>query len=63
MDEIIYNYVFHYNPMIKSWIAIPRDHYLEYWSNPRDKKYLRSSDIKTLIELIKKGDKFIKNIK
>ena len=63
MEEVIFNYVFHYNPMNKVWIAIPRDHYVEYWSNSRDKKYIRSSDIKTLITLIQKGDEFIKKIK
>lgn len=62
MEENVYNYVFHYNSMTKNWSAIPRDRYLEYWSNPKDKTFLRSSSIKTLTELIVKGDKFIKSI-
>jgi hypothetical protein len=45
------------------WYAIPRDNYLEYWSNSNDKKFMKSKDIKTLIELIYKGEKFIKTIK
>ena len=63
MEENIYGYVFHYNPMTQTWSAIPREHYLEYWSNPKGSKFLRSSDIKTLITLIGKGEKFIKTIK
>lgn len=63
MEENLYGYVFHYNPITKTWSAIPRDHYLEYWSNPTDNKFLRSSDIKTLITLVSKGDDFIKTIK
>lgn len=64
IEESTYNYVFHYNGMLKTWFAIPRDLYLEYWSNPKkDKKFLKSSNINTLVELIRKGDKFIKTIK
>ena len=61
--ELVYNYVFHFNPMTGFWSAIPRDNYLEYWSNSNDKKFIKSKDIKTLIELIYKGEKFIKTIK
>jgi hypothetical protein len=61
--ELVYNYVFHFNPMTGFWCAIPRDSYLEYWSNSNDKKFMKSKDIKTLIELIYKGEKFIKTIK
>jgi len=63
MKEIAYNYVFHFNPMTNTWTAIHRDNYLEYWSNSKDKKFLRSSSIKTLVELIEKGPDFIKKIK
>lgn len=62
-NELVYNYVFHFNPMTSLWYAIPRDNYLEYWSNSNDKKFIKSKDIKTLIELIYKGEKFIKTIK
>jgi len=49
--------------MTKNWSAIPRDKYQEYWSNPKTTTILKSSDIKTLIELIGKGEDFIKTIK
>lgn len=61
--ELVYNYVFHFNPMTEFWYAIPRDNYLEYWSNSNDKKFMKSKEIKTLIELIYKGEKFVKTIK
>ena len=63
MQESLYNYVFHYNSMTKNWSAIPRDKYQEYWSNPKTAGILKSSDIKTLVELIGKGEDFIKTIK
>jgi hypothetical protein len=61
--EQLQQYVFHYNPFTGNWHAIPRDKYVEYWSNPNTKGVLKSSQIKTLMELIVKGEKFIKNIK
>lgn len=61
--EELQQYVFHFNPFNKTWYAIPRDLYTEYWSNPNVKGVLKSSKINTLIELISKGDKFIKKIK
>lgn len=61
--EELQQYVFHYNPFTETWYAIPRDKYTEYWSNANTKGVLKSSKINTLIELISKGDKFIKKIK
>ena len=61
--ENVYNYVFHYNHINETWTAIPRDSYAEYWNDRKNKKFLRSSSIKTLIELIQKGEGFIKKIK
>jgi hypothetical protein len=63
MEENVYNYVFHYNSMTKNWSAIPRDKYQEYWSNPNTPGILKSSNIKTLVELIGKGEDFVKSIK
>lgn len=61
--EQLQQYVFHFNPFTSTWNAIPRDLYTDYWSNPKVKGVLRSSNIKTLIELITKGEDFIKKIK
>ena len=61
--EQLQQYVFHYNPFNKTWHAIPRDKYTEYWSNSKTNGILRSSNIKTLIELVSKGEDFIKKIK
>lgn len=58
----MHNYVFHYNPFNETWNAIPRDNYHEYWDNPSIKEVLKSKDIKVLIELINKGEDFIKSI-
>lgn len=63
MEESLYNYVFHYNSISKTWAAIPRDKYQQYWSNPKIPGILKSSDIKTLVELIGKGEDFVKSIK
>lgn len=58
----MYNYVFHYNSFNQIWSAIPRSKYSEYWNNPDMKDVLKSKDIKVLIELINKGEDFIKSI-
>lgn len=61
--EELQQYVFHFNPFNKTWYAIPRDKYTDYWSDSNTKGVLKSSKIQTLIELISKGDTFIKKIK
>jgi len=60
----IFNYVFHYNPFTKKWNAIPRDKYLEYWSNPVKTVdgVLQANDVSVLTEIIEKGEDFIKSI-
>jgi len=63
MKEEIQNYVFHFNIYTQKWNGIPRDLYNKYWDNHKIKGVLQSSDIKTLIELIGKGDKFINSVK
>jgi hypothetical protein len=63
MDNV-YNYVFHFNPLLKVWTAIPRDEYLQYWNRSiKDVDgVLRSKDIKTLVELVDKGEEFLKTL-
>ena len=61
--EQLQQYVFHFNPFNKNWYAIPRDKYTEYWSNSNAKGVLKSTEIKTLMELITRGEDFIKKIK
>jgi hypothetical protein len=48
----------------KMWTAVPRDEYLQYW-NTSIKNVdgaLRSKDVNTLVELIEKGDEFLKTL-
>lgn len=58
-----YNYVFHYNPSNQIWSAIPRDKYHQYWNEPKVEGVLKSTDFKVLVEIIHKGEEFIKSIK
>jgi hypothetical protein len=46
------------------WTAIPRDEYLAYWNRSiKDvNDVLRSKDVNTLVELIEKGDDFLKTL-
>ena len=62
MEDSLYDYLFHYNSFTKQWNAIPREKTNEYWNNSKTEGVLSSSNIKTLIELITKGDEFIKSI-
>lgn len=62
MEDSLYDYLFHYNSFTKQWNAIPREKVNEYWNNRKTEGVLSSSNIKTLIELITKGDEFIKSI-
>ena len=64
MQLNIHDYVFHYNTFNKTWSAIPRELYLDYWSKPAGsiKGILRSKDMDTLIALIEKGESFIKSL-
>ena len=60
--ENLYDYVLHYSPFTKLWSAIPRDSYNAYWSNRKVVGVISSKNIKTIIELISRGEEFIKNI-
>jgi hypothetical protein len=59
----LYNYVFHFNPFDDIWYAIPRDLYMDYWSNKNLHDILKAKEINVLVEMITKGDDFIKSIK
>ncbi len=60
--ENLYDYLLHYNHFDKIWNAIPRDKVNDYWNNRNTEGVLRSKNIKTLIEIITRGDDFIKSI-
>lgn len=61
--ENLYSYVFHYNHHTKLWSAIPRDVYNDYWSSKNVKGVISSKKIETLIEMISRGEEFIKTIR
>ena len=60
--ENLYDYLLHYNHFDKLWSAIPRDQHNAYWSNRKVEGVIKSKNIKTLIELITRGEEFIKTI-
>lgn len=61
--EKLYDYLLHYNHYNGLWNAIPREKINDYWNDNNTKGVLKSKNIKTLIELITKGEDFIKKIK
>jgi hypothetical protein len=58
----LYNYVFHYNPFDDIWYAVPRELYTEYWNNKETHGILKAKDIMVLVELIRKGEDFVKKL-
>lgn len=58
----LYNYVFHFNPFDDIWYAVPRELYIHYWSNKEIHGVLKSKDIMVLVEMIGKGDDFVKKL-
>jgi hypothetical protein len=52
--ELLYNYVLHYNPYQELWFAIPREKYLEYWSEQNVPGVLSAKDVNVLVEVISK---------
>ena len=58
----LYDYLLHYNSFENTWNAVPRDKINDYWNNRNTEGVLKSKDIKTLIEMITRGDDFIKSI-
>jgi hypothetical protein len=55
-NEALYDWVFRFNPMDGKWYCAKRDHYNDLFSNMNSEHLLKSSSIKTLIELINKTD-------
>lgn len=53
-NEVLYNYVFHFNPYTNQWAAIPRELYNEYWNDYKLPGIIRSSSHSTLVEIILK---------
>jgi len=62
-DEMLYGYVFHFNPYTKIWAAIPRDIYNDYWNDANLEGVIRSSKIETLISILYKTDGDAEKIK
>ena len=58
----LYDWVFHYNKCTELWYAIPRHLYVKYWDNEDVEGVLKSKNISTLLELIDKGEDFVKSI-
>lgn len=56
MKELFYNWVFHFNPYTKQWVAIPRELYNDYWSNYELEGVIRSSKFSTLLEIVQKTE-------
>jgi hypothetical protein len=52
--EILFNWVFGYNPYRDQWMTTDRNHYTELYSG--GKNVLFSKDINTLIDIIIKTD-------
>jgi hypothetical protein len=48
---------------MKLWVAIPTNRYTDYFSGQVVEEVLVSREIETLIDLVCKGDEFIKLIK
>lgn len=64
MENALYNYMFHFNHHTGYWNAFARDNYLAYWDGDINAKdVFKSKNILTLIELLTRGEKFIKTIK
>jgi hypothetical protein len=62
-DEVLYGYVFHFNPYTKIWSAIPRDNYSEYWNDANLEGVIRSSKFETIVSILYKTDGNAEKIK
>ena len=50
--ELLYHWVFHFNPYKNAWAAIPRDLYNQYWNNSDVEGVIYSSKLETLLEIL-----------
>jgi hypothetical protein len=58
----IYDYVFHFNSHTQLWYAIPRDKYLQYWSEKDVEGVMKSKDMSVLVSLISMGKEFVDSL-
>ena len=56
-NNILHDYVFHYNSITELWNAVPREKYNEYWSNNNVEGIMKSKEFATLVEMISKNIK------
>ncbi len=57
-NEVLYDYMFHFNPHDQLWYAFRREDANAYWSD-RDsvKSLLKAKDVKTILGFLKKEEK------
>lgn len=58
----LYDYFFHFNPYRQLWSAVPRNSMMDYVNGIPNEQVLTSSKIETLIEIVSRGEEFIKSI-
>ena len=51
----LHDWVFHYNPFMDIWSAVPRDLYVEYWNGYEGRNILRAKHLNVLIDLLHKA--------
>jgi hypothetical protein len=61
-EQLLHDYVFHFNAYTEKWSATTRDHYHELFSGDKGNT-ISSSSVNTLVSLIKKYRGDIKKIK
>jgi len=63
MENSLYEWVFRYNNYTNNWCAVQRDNYQDLFSDVDSDNVLKSSSIETLIEIIKRINGDINNVK
>lgn len=61
-NQVLYDWIFRFNPMDDHWYAAKRDHHGDLFSNIKSENVLKSSSINTLIEIITKTEGNVNNI-
>lgn len=56
LDDCLHDWMFHFNPYTKLWSAFPREEYTNYFNNSNDPEaiILKSSDIMTLLDILRR---------
>ena len=54
-SDYLHDWIFHYNPYTKNWVAIPRDYYTQYWNGYDGKNVLKAKHLNVLIDLLHKA--------